>query len=171
MSRQYDEPEFVDVVLGKVDDGGRQVEAEIKELCREQPFAVLATQGEGQPYTNLISFAVSDDLKNLVFSTPSQTRKYSLITKNKKVSLMIDNRADQPESINLIRAVTVTGTARSLEEVQELEYWSRLLIDRHSYLDNFIKSPSSSLILVDIIRFFYVRRFQEVYQWIPGSRS
>ncbi len=171
MSRQYNEPEFVDAVFGKVDDGGQQVEAEIKELCREQPFAVLATQGQGQPYTNLISFAVSEDLKNMVFSTPSQTRKYSLIVKNKKVSLMIDNRADQPESINLIRAVTVTGTAKPIEEPQELEHWSRLLINRHSYLEKFIKSSSSSLILVDIIRYFYVRRFQEVYQWIPGNRS
>ena len=170
MNRQYDEPDFVNVVLGRDEDDGRQVVDEIRELCENQPFAVLATQGGGQPYTNLISYAVSEDLKHLVFSTPSQTRKFSLIVKNKRVSLMIDNRADQPESINLIRAVTVTGTARPLEEPQELERWSRLLINRHSYLDKFINSPSSSLILVDIIRFFYVRRFQEVYQWIPGSR-
>ena len=169
MNRQYDEPDFVNVVLGRDEDDGRQVVDEIRELCENQPFAVLATQGGGQPYTNLISYAVSEDLKHLVFSTPSQTRKFSLIVKNKRVSLMIDNRADQPESINLIRAVTVTGRARPLEEPQEVETWSGLLLKKHSYLDKFVQAPSSSLILVDIIRFFYVRRFQEVYQWIPGS--
>jgi len=171
VNNRYDEPDFVDVVPGRTDKARGQVEPEIRALCFEQPFAVLATQGEGQPYTNLISYAVSEDLKHLVFPTPSQSRKYSLIKKNKKVSLLIDNRSQQPESINLIRAVTITGIARPLEDPKEVERWSELLIKRHSYLDKFIKSPSSSLILVDIIHFFYVRRFQEVYQWVPGNFS
>ena len=171
MKKKYDEPIFVDVTNGNKENAMAQVEAEIRALCLEQPFAVLATQGEGQPYTNLISFAVSENLGQLVFSTPAQTRKYNLISKNRKVSLMIDNRDQQPESINLIRAITITGTARILEDSKEIEHWSDLLIKRHSYLEKFINSPSSSLILVDIIRFFYVRRFQEVYQWAPGSHS
>ncbi len=171
MKDKYDEPIFVDVTNGNTKNAMAQVESEIRELCLEQPFAVLATQGEGQPYTNLISFAVSENLGQLVFSTPAQTRKYDLITKNKKVSLMIDNRDQQPESINLIRAITITGTARILEDSKEIAHWSNLLIKRHHYLERFIKSPSSSLILVDIIRFFYVRRFQEVYQWAPVRHS
>lgn len=171
MRKKYDEPIFLDVTNGNTEDAMTRVEAEIRELCLEQPFAVLATQGEGQPYTNLISFAISDNLNQLVFSTPAQTRKYDLIRKNKEVSLMIDNRDQQPESINLIRAITITGTARILEDAREIEHWSDLLVKRHIYLERFVKSPSSSLILVDIIRFFYVRRFQEVYQWAPGKLS
>ncbi len=169
--REYDEPLFVDVTRGKTEDGRNQVEAEIRELCSEQPFAVLATQGDGQPYTNLISFAFSENFEHLVFATPAQTRKYVLISKNNKVSLLIDNRDRYPESINLIRAVTVTGKAKILEDPEQIEKWSGLLVKKHSYLEKFIKSSTSGLILVDIIRFFYVRRFQEVYQWIPGSRS
>ncbi len=171
MNNYYDEPDYVDVVTGRVENTRGQVEAEIRELCLEQPFAVLATQGEGQPYTNLISYALSADLRHLVFSTPSQTRKYHLINKNKKISLLIDNRSQQPESINLIRAITITGSARPLTDPEEIDRWAGFLIKRHHYLDKFIKSPSSSLILVDIIRFFYVRRFQEVYQWVPGTPS
>jgi nitroimidazol reductase NimA-like FMN-containing flavoprotein (pyridoxamine 5'-phosphate oxidase superfamily) len=169
--KEYDEPIFVDVTQGKTEDGRNQVEAEIRELCSEQPFAVLATQGGGQPYTNLISYAFSENFEHLVFATPAQTRKYLLIVKNNKVSLLIDNRDRQPESINLIRAVTVTGKAKILEDPDQIEKWSGLLVSRHSYLEKFIKSSTSGLILVDTIRFFYVRRFQEVYQWIPGSHS
>ncbi len=168
MNKKYDEPDFVDVVPGKIEVDRGQVESEIKALCFEQPFAVLATQDEDKPYTNLISFAVDKKLTYLVFSTPSQTRKYHLINKNKNVSLLIDNRDRQPESINLIRALTITGTARPLEDPEEIERWSGLLFKRHSYLDKFIKSSTSSLILVDITRITYVRRFQEVYQWVPG---
>jgi len=79
-----------------------------------QSFAVLSTQGGGQPYTSLISFATSENLSQLVFFNPAQSRKYNLIKKYKKVSLLIDNRTLQPESINLLRAVTITGTARAL---------------------------------------------------------
>ena len=169
MNKQYDEPDFIDVVSGRVDSD--RVESEIKALCFEQPFAVLATQDEGRPYTNLISFAVDEDLKHLAFSTPSQTRKYHQVAKNKNVSLLIDNRDRQPESINLIRALTITGTGKPLEDLEEIKQWSALLIKRHSYLDKFIKSPTSSLILVDISRIIYVRRFQEVYEWLPGRHS
>ena len=171
MNKQYDEPDFIDVVSGKVESDREQVASEIKALCFEQPFAVLATQDEVRPYTNLISFAVDEDLKHLTFATPSQTRKYHLIAKNKNVSLLIDNRDRQPESINLIRAITITGEARPLEDSSEIEHWSKLLINRHNYLDKFINSPSSSLILADITQIIYVRRFQEVYRWVPDSHS
>ncbi len=170
MNHDYDEPLFVNVVSCRDDCSEQLIESEIKEICFKQPFAVLATQGEGQPYTSLVSFAASSDLQHLVFATPTQTRKYSQIIKNNRVSLLIDNRSQQPESINLIRAITVTGKARPLEK-EEVEQWSRLLLDKHSYLAKFFKSPTSSLILVRAVRYFYVRRFQEVYQWIPLNHS
>lgn len=171
MKRDYDEPMFIDVVYYSKDCSAEQIETEIKELCFEQPFAVLATQGEGQPYTALISFAASDDLTHLVFSTPTQTRKYSQIKDNRQVSMLIDTRSLQPESINLVRAVTVTGKARPLENADEIELWSKLLLDKHGYLEKFVHSESSSLILVRAVRYFYVRRFQEVYQWTPPETS
>jgi nitroimidazol reductase NimA-like FMN-containing flavoprotein (pyridoxamine 5'-phosphate oxidase superfamily) len=171
MNRDYDEPMFIDLASCEKGCPEDQIEMEIRTLCLEQPFAVLATQGEGQPYTSLISFAVSDDLKHLAFSTPAQTRKYNLIIKNSKVSILVDNRSQQPESINLISGVTITGRARALTDTVEIDNWSRLLIEKHSYLQKFVKSPSSSLIVVDTVRFFYVRRFQEVYQWTPKGLS
>jgi len=169
IKKEYDEPEFIDVTKGRNEQMGEQIVTEIRDLCIEQPFAVLSTQGDEQPYTNLISFAFNEELNRFVFATPAQTRKYTLICRNGKVSLLIDNRSQQPNSINLIRAATVTGKARVLQEPTEIDQWAALLIKRHSYLEKFIKSPTSGLILVEVIRFFYVRRFQEVYQWIPNK--
>lgn len=169
MQDQYDEPIFVDVASGKSESPADQIEAEIKNLCGEQPFAVLATQGEGQPYTSLISFAAGEDLKYLVFATPVQTRKYNLLINNEKVALLIDNRSKQPASINSLGAVTVTGSARDVSDSGEAPVWRQILIGRHPYLEKFIKSSSSRLILIEAERFFYVRRFQEVFQWSPGK--
>jgi general stress protein 26 len=168
--KDYDEPLFIETVKSSCDQRYEEVLSEIKTLCLEQPFAVLATQGKGQPYTSLISFAISDDLKKLFFSTPTKTRKYNLIINNSKVSVMIDNRSSQPESINMISGLTITGIARPLEDPEVIRFWSAKLLERHSYLEKFIKAPSSSLILIDTTRFFYVRRFQEVYQWAPGDQ-
>jgi nitroimidazol reductase NimA-like FMN-containing flavoprotein (pyridoxamine 5'-phosphate oxidase superfamily) len=52
-----------------------EVEDEIKHLVDSQSFAVLSTQGEGQPYAFLISFAASNDPKYMVFATQTQTKK------------------------------------------------------------------------------------------------
>jgi heme iron utilization protein len=171
LKRDYDEPEFVDVVSCTNDCVEAEIVAEIKGLCQDQPFAVLATQDEDQPYVSLISFAISDDLKQIVFSTPSKTRKFNQIAGNNKVSLMVDNRSQQPESINLICGVTITGQARVLNDLSEIEKWGQVLTTRHSYLQKFVESPTSNLILVEATGFFYVRRFQEVYQWAPESNT
>lgn len=171
MNRDYDEPKFIDVVSCENHGTETEILAEIKGLCQDEPFAVLATQGEGQPYLSLISFAISENLRQIAFSTPSQTRKVTLISGNDKVSLMIDNRSRQPESINLICGLTITGKARVLDEPDEINKWGRALTAKHSYLKRFVESTTSNLILVEAIRFFYVRRFQEVYQWTPGNSS
>jgi len=43
VNKQYDEPDFIEVVSGRVDSDRDRVESEIKALCFEQPFAVLVT--------------------------------------------------------------------------------------------------------------------------------
>jgi len=42
----------------------------LKSLMREQKLAVLASFHEDEPYTNLVGFAASDDLKYIFFITP-----------------------------------------------------------------------------------------------------
>ena len=145
------------------------VEDEIKHLVDSQSFAVLSTQGEGQPYASLISFAASNDLKYMVFATQTQTRKYGLLLKSDRIALMVDNRANSPPSINKISAVTVTGRSRILEDPNESEKWSKLLLAKHPYLKSFVKTPSTSLVLIKVYRYFYVRRFQEVSEWNPNQ--
>ena len=55
--------------------------AEISELVRSllasQRFAVIATQSEGQPYSNLVAFTEADNLRSLLFVTSRHTKKYS----------------------------------------------------------------------------------------------
>jgi nitroimidazol reductase NimA-like FMN-containing flavoprotein (pyridoxamine 5'-phosphate oxidase superfamily) len=144
-----------------------EVEDEIRRLLTSELFAVLATQGEGQPYTSLISFAVTRDLKHLLFSTSQETRKYHLLIKSPQVAMMVDDRSQRTPAINQISAVTITGKSHLLES--PVNHWAALLLDKHPYLKNFLESPSTVLVVVDVYRYFLVRRFQEVSEWNPNS--
>lgn len=141
----------------------------IRRLLTEQPYAVLCTQSQTQPYASLIAFAANDDLTTLVFSTPVATRKYRLLTECGHVALLIDTRSASSEDIMGIEAVTVTGHAHMVAAGKDFDRWAGLLIARHPHLAPFVRAESSALVRVEVVRYFHVCRFQEVRQWVPGS--
>lgn len=145
----------------------KKTEDSIRELCQEEKFAVLATEGKSQPYASLVSFVTSLDLKYIAFATSKHTRKYSLLEENKRVAFVIDNRGEKSNRIDYISSITVTGKSKILTDPEEEKKWKELLTDKHPYLSDFVKSPEVAIIVVEVFRYFYVRRFQEVLEWIP----
>ncbi len=89
----------------------------LKDLLSSQPLAVLATQSNGQPYGNLVAFAATEDLKSLLFATVRNTRKFSNITTDPRVAMVMDSRTNQRIDFRRAVAVTATGIA---EEVLDL---------------------------------------------------
>ena len=152
---------------GSGEDLGRT----IRRLLDGQLYAVLCTQGQGQPYGSLVAYATTPDLDSAVFATQKATRKYRLLSECAHVALVIDNRSALPGQLMDVEAVTATGRAHEVATGPELEQWSRLLTDRHPYLDQFVRSASCGLFRVDIVRYFHVTRFQEVRQWVPKNRA
>ena len=143
----------------------------VHRLVREQPYAVLCTQGGEQPYGSLIAFAFTADLKQAVFATPVTTRKYRLLLNSDHVALVIDNRPDRNADMMEIEAVTATGRSQLIERDGDFERWGTLLLARHPHLKSFVQAASCALFRVDIVRYFHVVRFQEVYQWSPTETS
>lgn len=120
----------------------------INKIVNTQYFAVLNSVGEGQPYSNLVAFAITDDLKSLVFITDRNTRKYRNIKGNNHLSLLIDNRTNQPSDITQAIAITVIGTAR--EEVTSRDSYQVIFLARHPQLKQFVDNPNTALILVTV---------------------
>jgi nitroimidazol reductase NimA-like FMN-containing flavoprotein (pyridoxamine 5'-phosphate oxidase superfamily) len=152
-------------------DGDCSTPDRIRKLLTGQPYAVLCTQGQSQPYGSLVAFAASEDLRTLVFSTPVATRKYRLLTECEHVALLIDSRSASPEDMMSIEAVTVTGHAHVIPAGTEFDRWAGLLTARHPHLAAFVKAESTALVRVDVVRYFHVCRFQEVRQWVPSGDS
>jgi uncharacterized protein YhbP (UPF0306 family) len=141
----------------------------IRTLVLEEPFAVLCTQGEGQPYGSVVAFAFDQNLRSFVFATPIATRKYRLLSTCDRVALVVDNRGRYPGEFMRVGAVTITGKAHQVEQGPDFDRWAQLLVSRHPYLHSFVQSPSTALFRVDTVRFLHVTRFQEVRQWVPAS--
>jgi hypothetical protein len=148
------------------DDGA--LRDQIERLVNEQPYAVLCTQGAGQPYGSLVALAVTEDLGSAVFATPITTRKYRLLCDCGHVAMVLDSRSRSIEDMMQMEAVTATGRARQVTPGDEFEREAALLLGRHPQLELFVRSPTTALFHVDIIRYFHVTRFQEVRQWIPN---
>jgi nitroimidazol reductase NimA-like FMN-containing flavoprotein (pyridoxamine 5'-phosphate oxidase superfamily) len=140
----------------------------VRDLLDTQRLAVLSTQMSGRPYSNLIAFAASGDLKDIVFATPRASRKYANLIAEPQVSLLIDNRSNQEADFGQASAVTVLGTA---EEVLELdrEKYLQFYLQKHPYLEEFVTAPTCAFIRVKVEKFIMVTRFQEVREIYPAS--
>jgi uncharacterized protein YhbP (UPF0306 family) len=141
----------------------------IQTLVAEEPFAVLCTQGGGQPYGSVVAFAFDHELTSFVFATPTATRKFRLLSHCDRVALVVDNRGKFPGDLMKVGAVTITGRAQQVEPGPTFDRWARQLTARHPYLQSFVQSPSTALFRVETVRFLHVTRFQEVRQWLPAS--
>ena len=146
---------------------GEDLEQVIGRLVDSQPYGVLCTQGQGQPYGALVAYAMTPELDAAVFATPKATRKYRLLSECAHVALVIDNRSALPGQFMNVEAVTATGHAHEVSTGSEFVRWSRILTDRHPYLNAFVRSESCGLFRIDLVRYLYVTRFQDVRQWIP----
>ena len=139
----------------------------IRQILQNQPFAVLCTQGDEQPYGSLIAFAHTNDLRHFFFTTPTATRKYMLLTKCSNVSLLIDTRSNHPDNMKKIQALTITGTAHEMKAGNKYKEGFKKLKERHPYMQDFLEAESTALFRIDVKRYLHVTRFQEVTQWIP----
>lgn len=140
---------------------------QIRLLIQEQPFAVLCTQGEGQPYGSVVSYAISDDLTQVIFGTSVNTRKYHLLCANDRVALVIDSRPQQPDQILEAVALTATGQAVEIPRGPERDRLAAHLAGRHPKIAAFISDPSTALFRIEVNQYVYVTRFQEVHTWYP----
>ena len=120
----------------------------LKSILTSQYFAVLNSLSESLPYSNLVSFAATDDLKSLVFITDRNTRKYRNIRQNKNISLLIDNRANQPSDLERAIAITVIGTTQ--EVLINNSSLQTIFLHRHPHLKKFIDQLNTALMLVTV---------------------
>ena len=140
------------------------VRERLVELFRTQRLAVLSTQRNGQPYSNLVAFDATPDLSWLIFATPRATRKFENLTAEPRASMLIDNRSNEIADFRGAVAVTAVGQAQELAGDQKSR-GCELYLGKHPYLKEFVESPTCALLRLEVRTYFIVERFQKVLEW------
>jgi len=128
----------------------------LRKIVGTQRFAVLATLKNQQPYSNLVAFAVSDDLRHIIFATSRNTQKYRNILSNDKVALLIDNRSNSQADLTEALAITALGIASELKGERNGELVQSYL-DRHRSLADFLKRQDTAVISVVVTDYILAR--------------
>ena len=89
-----------------------------QKLLESQHLAVLATQSNTSPYTNLIAFSTTTTYRELLFATLKSTTKFQNIKTNKRVSILFDNRKNTSSDFSQAITATAIGTAREVDKQQ-----------------------------------------------------
>jgi nitroimidazol reductase NimA-like FMN-containing flavoprotein (pyridoxamine 5'-phosphate oxidase superfamily) len=139
------------------------IRSQIQELLNSQQLAVLSTHTHGQPYASLVAYAATEDLRHLFFATPVSTRKFTNIQADGRVALLIDSRANRDADFHRAAALTAVGTASPIEAALRDEALA-LYLARHPYLQDFVRSPTTGLLQVEMSSYFLVTQFQNVVE-------
>ncbi len=133
-----------------------------RQLLFEQKLAVLSTCcKDGQPYANLIAFAVTDDLKTLIFVTKRETTKFENLSYNPKAAVLVENSKNTETDFENAVAVTLMG---KVKELQKSKHGNLLDIykKKHKNLESFLKEEDCALLGIDIEKIIAVDNFQNV---------
>jgi nitroimidazol reductase NimA-like FMN-containing flavoprotein (pyridoxamine 5'-phosphate oxidase superfamily) len=133
----------------------------LRQLTTAQGLAVLSTQGAGQPYSSLVAFAATPDLRDLLFATTRATRKFHNLTAEPRVSLLVDNRSNRETDFQEAMAATAVGRAEEVAAA-DLTTLRDLHLAKHPSLKDFLAAPECALIRVRVEAYYVVQRFQDV---------
>ena len=136
----------------------------VAKVIEDQYFAVLSSVANNRPYNNLVAFASTEDFKSLIFATGRATAKFARIKNNNHVSLLIDNRTNQPSDISQAIAIAALGIA--IELLENEEHFKVLFIRRHPQLSNFIQEPGVALVMVKVSEYI-IARFSHTEHLLP----
>ena len=68
--------------------GSSEILGQVRSLLLSQRLGVLGTRFEDAPHQSLVAFVVSEDLREIYFASPVQTRKAEALHKDARVALL-----------------------------------------------------------------------------------
>lgn len=140
------------------------IKAYIEDIFRISRFAVLATEGDGQPHASLIAVTPMENFRKLIFATYRNTRKYNNLVRNGKVAVLVEsidiNRSGLKDSFVL----TAFGHVEEIGTDQKNMVFKAHL-ERHPGLLSFLQSEDCSLVRIKVDTYQVVRGIDDVEWW------
>lgn len=133
----------------------------IEEALQSNQLAVLATVGDDQPHASLIAFTHFEDLRQLIFATYRNTRKFQNMEHNNKVAVLIEGKNEDKSGIQNGFVITAYGRAEEISiDANNLALDS--LLCKHPDLLSFTKEEDCVLISVKVENYQVVQGIDNV---------
>lgn len=140
-----------------------QLRQTVKILLDSQAQGVLATQHDQQPYTSLMAFAVTPDLRWIMFATYRATQKHTNLLVNPRVSLLIDNRTNKTTDYHDTIAISAHGTVSEVNGARHDELL-QIYLRKNPELKDFVTSADCALLQLEVETYYIVSQFQNVVE-------
>jgi uncharacterized pyridoxamine 5'-phosphate oxidase family protein len=138
----------------------------IEEVLKTSGFAVLATEGAGQPHTSLIAITPFGNFRQLIFATYRNTLKYRNLAQNNKVAVLIEGEYTM-NGLKERVVLTIIGHTQEIS-IEENEAAYRAHLKRHPEMESFLLSPDCALMLVIAQSFQVVSGIDDI-KWITAD--
>ncbi|HPQ07447.1 MAG TPA: pyridoxamine 5'-phosphate oxidase family protein [Syntrophales bacterium] len=126
------------------------MEEKIRRLVDENDLCVLATAEKGEPHCSLMSYAASEDGREIYLATDRNTKKFKNIESNPRVSLLIDSRRAEGGEV---AALTVFGLCKEVKDEGEARRIAALLAERHPRLRALLAREGTAVMRVEVESF------------------
>lgn len=149
-------------------DDLKTTQSAIETLFSGQNLAVLSTcSADGHPYASLVCVVADANLSGIYFATSRNTRKFSNLTAEPRVAMLVENSQNRQSDIYEAMAVTALGTVRETHG-HEAQAAHELYKARHAQLESFIDAPSTAMLRMAVKTYYLVNRFQKVIEYHVG---
>lgn len=136
----------------------------VEAALESSRFAVLATEGAGQPHASLIAITPFGSCRQLIFATYRDTRKFSNLAINRKVAVLFEPDNADKTGLQRNHVITALGNAEEvLPEERDLALSAHL--KRHPDLASFLSSDDCALIVVRVEAYQVVQGIDDVRWW------
>ena len=139
----------------------------IEGILKTIGFAVLATEGKGQPHASLIAITPLGNCRQLIFATYRNTLKYRNISKNNKVAVFIESGDDKRKVLQKSILLTIIGHTEEIS-IAENEAAYQTHLKRHPEMESFMLSSDCALIMVIAKSYQIVNGIDDI-RWITAD--
>ncbi len=136
----------------------------IEDIFLNSRFAVLATEGDGQPHASYVAITPMDSYRALIFATYRNTQKYLNLTRNGKVALLVESGKNS----STVKQDSIVLTAFGhLEEIgtEEMEFVFNKHLEWHPDLLSFMQAEDCTLVRIKVDTYQVVRGIDDVEWW------
>ena len=141
------------------------IRGSIQQLLNTIGYAVLATENAGQPHTSLIAITPVEAGQRLVFATYRNTRKFTNLMQNQRVSVLMDgSRRHSQDGTTTDLVLSAVGRVQEINAAAHPDLLGAHL-EKHPDLTTFTQAPDCVLLEVVVEAYQVVHGIDDVTWW------